>query len=108
MQGNFFSFIFVRISKTISFCNRFEETNQYGNDCNSNEVCIGGYARIIAVVKELQRSWPNPIYFNAGDTFAGSIWYSIDKWNVTSYFMNLHKADVMVTNVKFHTKKKIF
>lgn len=67
------------------------------NVCKEFETCIGGYARTIAVVKRLLRTRSNPIYLNAGDTYTGTIWYSIDRWNVTSYFLNLLKADVMVS-----------
>lgn len=79
-----------------SFFGRFEETNQLSLKCKKDEVCIGGYARLVAVVRQLQRSRSNPIYFNAGDNYAGSIWYTLGKWNVTSHFLNLLPADVMV------------
>ncbi|XP_031637435.1 apyrase-like [Contarinia nasturtii] len=79
------------------FHSRFEETNKYGLDCKreEREDCIGGYARVVAVVKELQRTGSNTIYLNAGDNFAGTIWYTFGRWNVTSHFLNLLRADVM-------------
>lgn len=77
---------------------RFEETNLDSLECKreSNDTCIGGYARVVATVKSLQKTLPNPIYLNAGDNFAGTIWYTFGRWNVTQYFLNMHKADVMV------------
>lgn len=77
---------------------RYEETNMMSLECKkkANDICIGGYARIVATVKQLQRSRTNPIYFNAGDNFAGTMWFTFGKWNVTSYFLNLLKADIMV------------
>lgn len=92
---------------------RFVETNVETNECKrlENEKCIGGYARIISVVKELKKVRPNSIYLNAGDNFAGTIWYMIDRWNVTSYFLNLLPADVMVwktfQNIEFLSKRFI-
>lgn len=64
------------------------------------EWCIGGYARIVAVVKRLQQTRSNPIYFNAGDNFVGTALYSIGKWNITAYFLNMLRADVMVSCLK--------
>jgi 5'-nucleotidase len=61
------------------------------------EECIGGYARVVSKVKELQetRKDLNPIYLNAGDNFQGTFWYNFFQWNVTSYFLNLLPADAM-------------
>ncbi|XP_055326816.1 apyrase-like isoform X2 [Sitodiplosis mosellana] len=64
-------------------------------ECRKNDVCIGGYARLVAVVKQLQRSRSNPIYFNAGDNYAGTIYWTFGKHNISSYFLNLLPADVM-------------
>ena len=80
----------------ILFFFRFEETNQLSLKCKKDDVCIGGYARLVTVVKQLQRSRSNPIYFNAGDNYAGTIWFTFGKWNVTRYFLNLLPADIMV------------
>lgn len=72
-----------------------------GTGCkkDQNQTCIGGYARAITVIKNLLRMRKNPIYLNAGDNFTGTLWYSLGRWNVTSYFLNLLKADVMVRNL---------
>lgn len=61
--------------------------------------CIGGYARVVTMVKQLQKDLQatNPIYLNAGDNFQGTIWYNIGRWNVTSHFLNLLKADAIVS-----------
>lgn len=61
-----------------------------------NDTCIGGYGRLVTIVKRLQKSRTNPIYLNVGDNFAGTIWYIFGKWNVTAHFLNMLKADVMV------------
>lgn len=90
----------------IQFCTitvRFEETNEFTTTCKKeeNQTCIGGYARAINVIKNLKTIRTNPIYLNVGDNFAGTIWYTIGRWNVTSQFLNLYNADAMV-GVLFH------
>jgi 5'-nucleotidase len=67
---------------------------------DDGEVCIGGYARIIATVKRLkeEKAALNPMYLNAGDNFQGTLWYTLLRWNVTRYMLNLVPADAMVRN----------
>uniref|UniRef100_A0A182J0X1 Apyrase n=1 Tax=Anopheles atroparvus TaxID=41427 RepID=A0A182J0X1_ANOAO len=78
---------------------RYEETNMVSTRCkpDEGERCIGGYARVVAHVKSLQQEYGdrNPIYLNAGDNFQGTIWYTLLRWNVTAYFLNLLPADAM-------------
>lgn len=77
---------------------RFEETNERSIGCKPNGKCIGGYARGVHVIKSLleSRKNVNPVYLNAGDNFQGTLWYNIGRWNVTSQFLNMLKADAMV------------
>lgn len=77
---------------------RFEETNERSISCKPGEKCIGGLARAVHVIKYLleARKNINPIYLNAGDNFQGTLWYHIGRWNVTSQFLNMLKADAMV------------
>uniref|UniRef100_U5EW72 Apyrase n=1 Tax=Corethrella appendiculata TaxID=1370023 RepID=U5EW72_9DIPT len=78
---------------------RYEETNLLSSKCKNDvgEECIGGYARVVTAVKKLlkDKKDKNPIYLNAGDNFQGTFWYTLLKWNVTSYFLNLLSADAM-------------
>ncbi|XP_053669557.1 apyrase-like [Anopheles marshallii] len=78
---------------------RFEETNTVSTRCkpDEGERCIGGYARVVARIKSLQQEYAdrNPIYLNAGDSFQGTIWYTLLRWNVTAHFLNLLPADAM-------------
>lgn len=50
------------------------------------------------MIKQLMkaRNNTNPIYLNAGDNFQGTFWYNVGRWNVTSHFLNLLKADAIV------------
>lgn len=83
---------------------RFEEINWLTNTCKNPNECIGGYARVVHMVKELKKSRPNPFYLNAGDNFQGTLWYNIFRWNVTQHFLNLHPADAMVIFDKKYLK----
>lgn len=46
----------------------------------------------------LQESSEHSIYLNAGDNFQGTLWYDKLKGNVTSYLLNLHQCDAIVSN----------
>lgn len=84
---------------------RFEEITVGGATCRHGGHCIGGYARAVAVIKNRltthRNREANPIYLNAGDNFQGTLWYNIHRWNVTSYFLNLLKADAIVKTYGF-------
>lgn len=86
---------------------RFEPTDTFGGTCDVGEECIGGYARTFYTVRRLlheQRDY-NPIYLNAGDSFQGTLWYNIGRWNVTSQFLNMLPADAMtIGNHEFDHK----
>ncbi|XP_033169845.1 apyrase isoform X1 [Drosophila mauritiana] len=76
---------------------RFEATDTSGGTCDEGEECIGGYPRTVYTVRRLLREQAelNPIYINAGDSFQGTLWYNIGRWNVTQQLLNLLPADVM-------------
>ncbi|KAL4713020.1 hypothetical protein ACJJTC_014654 [Scirpophaga incertulas] len=77
---------------------RFEETNLWGGVCdrNSEEPCIGGFARLTTAIKEARQREPQSILLNGGDSFQGTIWYNILRWNVTQDFMNMLQHDAHV------------
>ncbi|XP_035453240.2 apyrase-like isoform X2 [Spodoptera frugiperda] len=77
---------------------RFMETSPAGTICNPNaDPCIGGFARLATLVRERQAAESNSLLLNAGDSFQGTIWYNIGRWNVTQDFMNMldHDAHVL-------------
>ncbi|XP_058838568.1 apyrase-like [Topomyia yanbarensis] len=76
---------------------RFEEvdTNSVTCDSSTGAVCVGGYARTVTVVKQLLAERTNPMYFNAGDNFQGTLWYNMHRWNATVEFLNMLPADAM-------------
>ncbi|XP_049885610.1 apyrase isoform X2 [Pectinophora gossypiella] len=77
---------------------RFVETSPSGGVCNPNDApCIGGFARLTTVVREAKAREPHSLLLNAGDSFQGTIWYNLLRWNVTQDFMNMlpHDAHVL-------------
>jgi hypothetical protein len=84
------------------FTSRFEETNSASSTCleRLGQVCIGGYARVLTMVKKLQKEradqGKNPIYLNIGDNFQGTLWYELLGWNVR--FLNHLESPVVVAN----------
>ena len=60
---------------------RFEETNVNSLRCREGDgFCFGGIARICAKAKQLLREYPEALFFNAGDLYLGTVWYSIFKY----------------------------
>lgn len=90
---------FIRKFHTvIKIFGRFDPTTASGGTCDDGENCIGGYARTVYTVKRLLKDHKdtNAVYFNSGDSFQGTLWYNIGRWNVTSQFLNMLPADAMV------------
>lgn len=93
-QSNLFELSVVHIN---DFHARFEEVNTASVTCSpeKGDVCVGGYARTMTVLKKLLAERTNAIYLNAGDNFQGTLWYNIHRWNVTVELLNMLPADAM-------------
>jgi len=50
---------------------------------------LGGYPRVVSKIKELQGSKINPLTLNAGDTFQGTLYYSLFKGKADSDMLNM-------------------
>ncbi|XP_013165981.1 PREDICTED: apyrase-like isoform X1 [Papilio xuthus] len=77
---------------------RFVETNPAGGVCNPSVApCTGGFARLATAVREALGREPDSLLLNGGDSFQGTIWYNLLRWNVTQDFMNMlpHDAHVL-------------
>ncbi|KAM3962077.1 apyrase-like [Aphomia sociella] len=76
---------------------RFVETSPSGTICNELSPCVGGFARLTTLVREGFAREPESLLLNAGDSFQGTIWYNLLRWNVTAEFMNIlpHDAHVL-------------
>ncbi|CAH2094001.1 unnamed protein product [Euphydryas editha] len=73
---------------------RFEETSVETPTCRfNNGSCLGGFPRLFKKIELLRKEKPDSILLNAGDSFQGTYWYSLLKWNVTQEFMNLLPHD---------------
>lgn len=76
---------------------RFLETSPWGTVCNPEAApCIGGFARLTTAVRDGLEREPHSLVLNAGDSFQGTIWYNILRWNVTQDFMNMFHHDAHV------------
>ncbi|XP_026323276.1 apyrase-like, partial [Hyposmocoma kahamanoa] len=76
----------------------FVETSPSGTVCNPSVApCIGGFARLATVVRQSLEREPDSLLLNGGDSFQGTIWYNLLRWNVTQDFMNMlpHDAHVL-------------
>lgn len=77
---------------------RFEEMNSdTTNACKTGEKCVGGFARIVTMVRHLKETLQNPIYLNAGDNFQGTLWFNILGGNFTAMVLNQQPPDVIVS-----------
>ncbi|KAL4720217.1 hypothetical protein ACJJTC_010562, partial [Scirpophaga incertulas] len=73
---------------------RFEETSVETPTCRyNNNSCLGGFPRLYHEIEVLRRDKPESLLLNAGDSFQGTYWYTLLKWNVTQQFMNLLPHD---------------
>lgn len=93
----------LRILHTNDMHSRFEQISQLGGKCSDKDAadnkCYGGFARVRTAV-DLQRQKAReeniPILFlNAGDTYQGTIWYTVYKWKVVARFLNMLSIDAM-------------
>ncbi|XP_054164291.1 protein 5NUC-like [Oppia nitens] len=77
----------------------FAPVNVWSSPCDEKSIksgkCFGGIARIAAEVKKLRESHKNSLFLNAGDSFQGTVWYSLYKSSIVSHFTNLLKYDAM-------------
>ncbi|XP_063832432.1 apyrase-like isoform X2 [Ostrinia nubilalis] len=77
---------------------RFVETSPSGTICNPSVApCVGGFARLTTMVRDCMEKEPSSLLLNGGDSFQGTIWYNLLRWNVTQDFMNMlpHDAHVL-------------
>ncbi|XP_059051032.1 apyrase-like [Achroia grisella] len=73
---------------------RFEETSVATPTCRyNNNSCLGGFPRLYHEIQVLLKEKPNAILLNAGDSFQGTYWYTLLKWNITQLFMNMLPHD---------------
>ncbi|XP_063833040.1 apyrase-like [Ostrinia nubilalis] len=73
---------------------RFEETSVATPTCRfNNNSCLGGFPRLYHEIQVLMEEKPDFVLLNAGDSFQGTYWYTLLKWNITAMFMNMLPHD---------------
>ncbi|PZC73085.1 hypothetical protein B5X24_HaOG210102 [Helicoverpa armigera] len=91
LRGNLYQLDIVHYN---DFHDRFEETSVAYPICKSNDTsCLGGFARLYQEINTLLDERPGALLLNAGDTFQGTYWYTLLKWNVTQTFINMLPND---------------
>ncbi|KAK0095135.1 hypothetical protein PV326_009160 [Microctonus aethiopoides] len=89
----------LRIVHTNDMHARFEQTSALSTKCHPQDAaagkCYGGFARIASLVRKSRNSTVPIIFLNAGDTYQGSIWYSVHKWKIVARFLNLLNPDAI-------------
>uniref|UniRef100_A0A147BRD5 5'-nucleotidase n=1 Tax=Ixodes ricinus TaxID=34613 RepID=A0A147BRD5_IXORI len=77
----------------------FEESNKRGGTCSETnkraKECFGGVARILTKVKELKARSENPLFFNAGDFYQGTTWYTVHRHKIVSEAMSRMMYDAV-------------
>ncbi|CAB0012463.1 unnamed protein product [Nesidiocoris tenuis] len=63
-------------------------TSRSSGLCREGASCYGGFARVMAKVKELRKSLPNVIFLSAGDMFTGTPYFTKFKSDVLVDFVN--------------------
>ncbi|XP_040079523.1 protein 5NUC-like [Ixodes scapularis] len=96
----------ITVLHTNDIHSHFLQSNKRGGSCTEKDLnknaCYGGVARIITKVKQLKNTAPNPFFFNGGDFFQGSIWYTVLKYNIVSLAMeNMMYDAVCLGNHEF-------
>ncbi len=54
---------------------------------------VGGYPRMVTKIEELKKEKPNSLVLNAGDTFQGTLYYSLFRGKADATALNLIKWD---------------
>ncbi|KAG7209790.1 hypothetical protein KM043_011408 [Ampulex compressa] len=89
----------LRIVHTNDMHSRFEETSKLSTVCTPKDSkegnCYGGFARIATLVREARKSKIPALFLNAGDTYQGTVWFSIFKWKIVSQFLNILTPDAI-------------
>ncbi|CAN7981921.1 unnamed protein product, partial [Ixodes pacificus] len=96
----------ITVLHTNDIHSHFLQSNKRGGSCTEKDLnksaCYGGVARIITKVKELKSTVPNPLFFNGGDFFQGTIWYTVLKYNIVGLAMeNMMYDAVCLGNHEF-------
>ncbi|MXU65398.1 bifunctional metallophosphatase/5'-nucleotidase [Oceanomicrobium pacificus] len=89
----------LTILHTNDFHARFEPISKYDSGCSEEDnaagECFGGSARLVTAVEEARARAENPVLFDGGDQFQGTLFYTYYKGQVAAEFMNKLGYDAM-------------
>ncbi|RYH07935.1 bifunctional UDP-sugar hydrolase/5'-nucleotidase [Tropicimonas sp. IMCC6043] len=89
----------LTILHTNDFHSRFEPISKYDSGCsaedNAEGKCFGGSARLVTAVEEARARAENPVLFDGGDQFQGTLYYTYYKGKMAAEFMNKLGYDAM-------------
>ncbi|KAM7307456.1 protein 5NUC [Ixodes scapularis] len=82
----------ITVLHTNDIHSRFLEANKRGGVCTDKDRekdgCYGGVARIVTKVKELKNKNKHTFFFNGGDFFQGTVWYTVLKYKIVAEAMS--------------------
>ncbi len=70
-------------------------SNSSGQDCERGSDCLGGLARLQGFLDAERQKDSDVLYFDAGDRFSGTFFYTLHKENDLIPLFNLLKPDVL-------------
>ncbi|QFT94014.1 Trifunctional nucleotide phosphoesterase protein YfkN precursor [Roseovarius sp. THAF9] len=89
----------LNILHTNDFHARFEPINKYNSTCapedNDAGECFGGSARLATAIEEARADALNPVLFDGGDQFQGTLFYNYYKGKLAAEMMNRLGYDAM-------------
>ena len=89
----------LNILHTNDFHARFEPISKYNSTCapEDNEAgeCFGGSARLATAIEQARADVPNPVLFDGGDQFQGTLFYNYYKGKLAAEMMNRLGYDAM-------------
>uniref|UniRef100_A0A6B0VCU7 5'-nucleotidase n=1 Tax=Ixodes ricinus TaxID=34613 RepID=A0A6B0VCU7_IXORI len=96
----------LTILHTNDIHSHFLQSDKRGGNCTEekagNKSCFGGVARILTKVREIKERDKNTLFFNAGDFYQGTVWYTVLKYNIVSVAMeNMMYDAVCLGNHEF-------
>ncbi|KAK9302569.1 hypothetical protein QLX08_005452 [Tetragonisca angustula] len=87
----------LRIVHTNDMHSRFIQTSRLSSVCSEKEAeenkCYGGFARIATLVRQARNSSTPCLFLNAGDTYQGTVWFNVYKWEIVAKFLNILAPD---------------
>uniref|UniRef100_A0A6B0VD47 5'-nucleotidase n=1 Tax=Ixodes ricinus TaxID=34613 RepID=A0A6B0VD47_IXORI len=96
----------ITILHTNDIHSHFLQSDKRGGNCTEEKAkkkqCYGGVARIITKVREIKKQKKNTLFFNAGDFYQGTVWYTVLKYNIVALAMeNMMYDAVCLGNHEF-------